>query len=182
MDDMDIRNIFEQAKRGDRAAFETVYTTYYAPIYRYLYVRTRNKELSEDLAQDTFLKAYASIGSFTPTRSHPLAYLYTIARNTLIDSRRKRRVERVGDEFLESVPDTAPHAEAQAAASEEHAVLLEHLRRLSDEQQEVITMKFMAELSTAEIAEITGKRADALRQTLSRGLRALRRQIKTPIV
>lgn len=174
MDGIDIRAIFEKAKGGDKAAFEEVYTTYYKPIYRYLYVRTRSKELAEDLAQDTFLKAYASIGSFKFTGSSPLAYLYTIARNVLIDSRRKRRLETLGEEFLELVPDTAPRAEEQAAASQDHAAVLKRLKQLSDEQQEVITMKFMSGLTTKEIAEATGKSAEALRQTLSRGLRALR--------
>jgi RNA polymerase sigma-70 factor (ECF subfamily) len=177
MDD-DIREVLERAKNGEKEAFSRVYTEYYSPIYKYLFVRTHNKELTEDLTQDVFLKAYKSLSSFKSTGSSPLAYFYTIARNTLIDFRRKRNIDTVTDEdIFERIKDTSHDAEKNpedaAIHSEDSRKIHEYIHKLTEEQREIITLKFMNGLENKEIAEITGKTEAAIRQMQVRALRTL---------
>lgn len=173
-----------RAKAGDQAAFEQLYTLYYTPIYRYLFYRLRgNKRDAEDMAQDVFIKIYNSFSHYEPSEANPLPYFYTIARNTLIDSSRKRKVELVNlsedDTTLENAPDEADLASDSYAKSEDAKELHEKIALLPSEQQDVITLRFIQELSTKETAEALGKTEEAVRQLQSRGLKSLRTLFKT---
>jgi RNA polymerase sigma-70 factor (ECF subfamily) len=169
-----IHDLFEKAKTGDTDAFSTIYQEYYSPVFKYLYYRTQNKELSEDLAQDVFVKTLASVSTFQITDKSPLAYLYTIARNTLIDWRRKKKTISLSDEeLIDVVSENEPSPEDAFIVATNKDLVRECLAQLNDDQREIVSLKFLDELSNKEIAEITGKREDAIRQIQVRGLRAL---------
>lgn len=171
---IDIKSIIIKAREGDQEAFSLLYKEYYVPVYRYIYLRIRSKEQSEDLTQDVFLKIYKSIGSLNPTGDSPLGYFYTIAKNTLIDFWRKKNLSTVSDDdFLLSVPDSGPNAFDAAKLKEESSIIHECLAELSRDQREIITLKFVNDLSNQEIAKITGKKETAVRQLQVRGLRTL---------
>ncbi|MBV9349189.1 MAG: RNA polymerase sigma factor [Patescibacteria group bacterium] len=175
----DIRKVLQKAKKGDTEAFSLIYTDYYSPIYKYIYTRTGSKEQAEDLTQEVFLKAYRSIKSFRITDASPLAYFYTIARNAVIDFRRKQSIVKVQNlEIIEAVGDESPNAEDRAIREEQWEYVQECLQRLTEDQQEIITLKFMSGLTNKEISAMTGKSEMAIRQTQSRGLRTLGKLFK----
>ena len=175
----DIRDILTRAQAGDSDAFGLLYSEYYVPIYRYIYLRTKNPEQTEDLTQDVFLKIYKTIGSIDPTVSSPIGYFYTIARNTLIDYWRKKSTATVSDdELISQVADASPGALDAASLKEQSSLLYECLEELTEEQREVITLRFIQELSTAEIAAQLGKKETAIRQMQVRGLRTLSKIFK----
>lgn len=170
----DIQAIITKAKEGDSEAFSLLYKEYYVPIYRYIYLRIRNKEQSEDLTQDVFLKIYRSIATLAPTGDSPLSYFYTIAKNTLIDFWRKRNLNSVSDdEHLLNIADPSPTALDAASLKEKSSLLHECLEQLTRDQREVITLKFINDLSNEEVAKIVGKKETAVRQLQVRALRTL---------
>lgn len=169
-----IHEAIQQAKQGDSQAFELIYKECYAPIYRYIHGRTKSREQAEDLTQDVFMKIYRNIGTVTASDHSPLAYFYTIARNTLIDFWRKKGGDTVADdELMSELADSAENPMQNAHTNERSAILYECLEKLTDDQREVITLKFINELSTEEIAEQLGKKETAVRQLQVRGLRSL---------
>ena len=172
----DARDLLLRAKRGEQAAFDELYKLYFTPIYRYIYLRVRDKVEVEHLAQDVFIKVFHSIQSFEVTTASPLAYFFTVARNTIIDFWRKNRdkVEYGKDDFMVQVPDTAPGAAELFDRQELKAVLYKGLNKLTPEQREAITMRYFNDVPTREIAKHLGKNEEAVRQLQSRGLKALR--------
>ena len=171
--------LVRQAKAGDARAFGQLYELYFTPVYRYIYIRVNDKVLTEDLTQTVFMKVYQTIGRFEVRSVSPLAYFFTVARNTVIDHWKRRREIRFSD--VES--DAEPFAEVadgsvDIAVAVDRSVtadlLTDALATLSDEQRDMLSLKFLGGLSTKEIATVMGKREDAVRQLQSRGLRALR--------
>ena len=110
----DLREVIEAAKAGDQEAFSYIYELYFKPVYRYLYFRTGSPDDSQELAQEVFLKAYKSFGRYTYSTHDPLAYFYTIARNTLIDRGRKLLDTSLGEPRASNLADEAARARGRA--------------------------------------------------------------------
>jgi len=174
----DSRRLMRLAKGGDRAAFAEVYDRYFTPVYRYIFFRVRSRAEAEDLTQAVFLKAYEAIERFEDRGKEPLAYFFTIARNAIINFWRKKK------EFLTEKPEHDFHERGGALDIEDDlevkesvTIIRKGLSLLTDEQAEVISLKFISELSNKEIAEALGKSEEAVRQLQSRGLRELRKHL-----
>jgi RNA polymerase sigma-70 factor (ECF subfamily) len=178
----DQKMLMHSAKEGDVAAFGQLYEIYFTPIYRYIYLRVRNKAEAEDLVQGVFLKVYQSVGDFEERGSSPLAYFYTIARNTVIDFwRKKKEVVENPEEILVKIPTPEESPQASIEKKETMAGVEKALENLTDEQQEVVIMKFINDLSNKEISEILGKSEEAIRQLQCRALKALRKNLESRI-
>ena len=173
-----IREYFLKAKEGDSEAFAYIYTEYFTPIWRYILTRTKNREDADELTQDVFVKAYKSIERFNLRDVSPLAYFYTIARNVVIDWRRKKRDIATDEELLALVPDDGITPAEWAVQEEGKALLAKALPELTDGVREVIELRFLQELSTEEIAKKLGKSEGAIRQLQMRGLQHLRKILK----
>lgn len=171
-------DIIERAKHGDHESFSWLYTTYFTPVYRYIYYRTGSRADAEDIVQNVFLKAYESFDRYSYRGTSPLAYFYTIARNLVIDHRRKMHVAVAPDEQLSLIADPQgtplDHASQRSDADHLHA----RLQMLPDDQQEAIALKYISDLSNEEISAILGKSQDSVRQLQSRGLKSLRQIFK----
>ena len=178
---IDIIDIVKRAKAGDGEAFGYLYNEFYTPVYRYIYFRIGiwSQETAEDLAQEVFLKAYNSFSNYTYSGKSPLAYFYTIARNLLIDTGRKKRVkiERLDleDKLIEEIPDTSENILEQNMRKENEEDLHKKISQLSEDQQDVIILKFIDRLSNAEISKVLNKSEVSVRQLQSKGLKSLRK-------
>lgn len=168
-----IGEIIERAKAGDHAAFALLYSVYVTPVYRYVFMRLRNKDDAEDIAQETFMKAYQAIGRYQDEGVGMLPYLFTIARNLLINHTKKKRPETFLPEEMNK-HGGGESAAVTAEARERSEAIARALQVLSDSEREVIELKFFGERSYAEIAEILGKREDAIRQHVARSMKKLR--------
>jgi RNA polymerase sigma-70 factor (ECF subfamily) len=170
-----LKDIIERAKSGDKSAFSEIYQKYFIPIYRYVYFRVGNKEDAEDITQEVFTKAYVSFDKFKLEAVSPLAYFYTIARNSVIDLGRKKKNSAEASDLLDEFDSKVLNPEEVSAKKEESKMLLEAIGGgLSESEQDVILMKFFDGLSNKEIASILEKEEGAVRQLQSRGLRDLR--------
>ncbi|MFA6552702.1 MAG: sigma-70 family RNA polymerase sigma factor [Candidatus Paceibacterota bacterium] len=174
----ELKELVEKAKNGDKEAFSLIYQKFFTPLYRYIYFRVGSKEDAEDLIQEVFTKAYLSFSKFKFTGSSPLAYFYTIARNTIIDQGRKKKHNIDSDDDVDSHKGDGDSPEESAAKNEDAKMLKLAIEELTESEQDVIIMKFFDGLSNKEIAEILGKEEGAVRQLQSRGLRDLRDILK----
>jgi RNA polymerase sigma-70 factor (ECF subfamily) len=176
----EIHELIRKAQSGDKDAFGQLYTHFYTPVYRYLLVRIRNRSDAEDLAADTFVKFFNAIPDFALTRQSPLPYLFTIARNTLIDQvRKKSHSSSIEDEELFAIPDLGPDAEEIASEGEDAELIRAVIPQLPPGERSAVTLRYFDGLSTKECAELLGKSEEAVRQLLSRGLRRMKKILES---
>lgn len=171
------RNLIILAKEGDQTAFGLLYEEWYAPLYRFILVRVTSKEIAEDLVQDVFLKVFASLDRFEIRAAHPLGFLYTTARNTIIDYHKKKKPERLDEETAGEIPDEhvrGPQRDAEVAW--DVGLLGIALRTLTREQQDVIMLRLIEQRPVKEVAEMMNKSEEAVRQMQVRALRSLKVQ------
>ncbi|GAB4282940.1 MAG: hypothetical protein Kow0080_36890 [Candidatus Promineifilaceae bacterium] len=166
-------DLVRRAKQGDRAAFAAIYDRHYRAVFNYIFYRVGDTPLAEDLTADVFVRLVEKIHTFTPDRPI-LAWLYTIARNRVIDHHRRN-----GRATLVSLDDNLDAAEDDPAAAADahlrHAALTAALSQLTEEQRLVILLKFVEECSNACAAAVLGKTEGAVKSLQHRALAALER-------
>ncbi len=171
------QDLIQRACRGDGDAFGQLYESTLTRVYRYIYFRVTDDETAEDLTSKVYLKAWQNLPRFQASSSPFIAWLYTIARNTVIDHYRTSRQESHLDEIT-SLPDRDPLPQEQC----EHRMDADSLRRalhhLTPEQRDVVTMKLLDGLSTEEIATRLRKTPGAIRAVQMRGIQALAKIIR----
>lgn len=171
-------------KHKDKQAFVEAYDLYVDQLYRFVYFKVGSKEEAEDLTSMVFLKCWnyvyeGHLGDYQTLK----ALLYKIARNTIIDHYRKngKRQEISLDDVNGSpvIIDEKQDPEDQAAISFDFTRLMEEkLPQLKDEYREVIVLRFINELSIAEISKVLGKTAGNVRVMIHRALDSLQQLVK----
>lgn len=178
---MDNNELIGRAVGGDHAAFDQLYRSAYAPVYRFIYLRVKSKDDAEDITQDVFTKMLHARPQSTSESGSLLPYLFTVARNAVIDWSRKKR-PLYDDDALATVADGAVSAETQFDTDADIARVLVGLAKLSEAEEAVLTLRYLNGLTTKEVADLLGKSEEAIRQALSRGLRHLRSLLEgTPV-
>jgi len=161
-----------KAQRGDREAWGKLYELYVDRVYRYVASKMEAME-SEDITEQVFLKAFQSLPSYKWKGVAFSSWLFTIARNLVIDWGRKRYSQRryLAKEVIPSQPDPQEMAEERALIRE----MVKAVERLTEAQQEVIRLRFVAGLSLEDTAKIMGKSLGAIKALQHAALDNLRR-------
>jgi RNA polymerase sigma-70 factor (ECF subfamily) len=176
-DNGQIQDLVERAQLGDRSALEELYLIHFDRIYSYLHMSVGSRHDAEDLTTQTFVKMLESIGRFR-RRSAPFsAWLFRIAHNLAMDHFRARRRWQPEEEIPEPVGAEENSAEEQALASIGDASLLELIARLSPEQRQVLTLKFVFRFSNGEAAAILDKTEGAVKSLQHRALASLHKHL-----
>lgn len=161
-------------------AFDKVYTEVFTPVFKYLRARlTGDALLAEDLAQETIVKLYK--GQWRIRKDEAiLPYAMRIAQNTLIDHWRKNKNVSVTqlDETTYTMTEEPSPAEI-LQAEDERTILLSALNRLPELQAQALTLYYLQDSSTGEIAEIMRTSDANVRQMISRGRKALKAYLST---
>ncbi len=165
------------AKNGDADAFGHLYETYLDRIYRYIYFRVTDEQTTEDLISQVFAKAWENLRRYQPSGRPFIAWLYTIAHNTVIDHYRTRK-DTVALENTIALASDAPDPHEQVEMHVESDHLRVALQALTPDQQQVIVLKFISGLTTEEIARQLQKTPGAVRALQMRALQALARRMK----
>jgi RNA polymerase sigma-70 factor (ECF subfamily) len=176
------RQLVLQAQGGNSEAFGQLYDAYMERIYRFVYFRVEDQQTAEDITSQVFLKAWGNLDRFSFNRTPYLAWLYTIAHNAVIDHYRTRKVTAALDDVQLSQQDHAEVVEHGIDLSAEMKVVKEALQGLTDDQQKVLTLKFIEGMTNHEIARHLGKREGAIRALQMRGLQALAKQLEENMV
>jgi len=171
--------LVERAK-VDPEAFGMLYQQYVDRIHNYIYYRVSNHHDAEDLTARTFQQALSHIGRYV-NRGVPFsAWLYRIAHNIVANwyrSRSRRRFISLDDLIVVSSREkTAPDAIAER--NEERAVLLQAIRRLPEDRQQLLILKFTDRHSNREIGQIMGRTEGAIKSLYHRTLLALRDELQ----
>jgi RNA polymerase sigma-70 factor, ECF subfamily len=176
------RQLVLQAQAGNSEAFGHLYDAYMERIYRFVYFRVEDQQTAEDITSQVFLKAWSNLDRFSFNRTPYLAWLYTIAHNAVIDHYRTRKVTTALDDVQLSQPDHSEIVENEIDLTVEMQSVKTALQALTDDQQKVLTLKFIEGMSNNEIARHLGKREGAIRALQMRGLQALARQLEEKMV
>jgi RNA polymerase sigma-70 factor (ECF subfamily) len=173
----DVRRLVERAQEGDRQALEDLYLLHFDRIYSYLHMSVGNRHDAEDLTTQTFMKMLESIKRFRWQSAPFSAWLFRIAHNLAMDHFRASRRWQPEEEVPEPTDETEPSAEAAALQSIGRQSMLELIEDLSQEQKQVLTLKFVFNLPNAEVATILGKTEGAIKSLQHRALVSLQKQI-----
>jgi len=174
---VEVRKLVERAQGGDRAALEDLYLIHFDRIYSYLHMTVGNRHDAEDLTTQTFLRMLESIGRFRWQSVPFSAWLFRIAHNLSMDHFRAARRVQPEEEIPEPEGVEADSAELEALHSIGRQSLLELIETLSEEQQQVLTLKFVFNFANGEVATILGKTEGAIKSLQHRALVSLQRQI-----
>jgi RNA polymerase sigma-70 factor (ECF subfamily) len=170
------REIVQRAQRLDQRALAWLYECYYPRVYSYILLQLGDAQQAEDIASETMLKMLEALPRYK-FRGVPFsAWVFRIARNCLIDHRRRRgrRVEVRLDTVAEAQAQD-PSPAARAEMSESYEKLRRALAQLTDEQRQVVILKFVQGLDNRTIAKVLGRREGAIKSLQYRALQALKR-------
>ena len=175
-----VPDVIDRARNGDRGAFAELYDTHVDSVYRYLLYRVREPSDAEDLASEVFTRAFANIHRYRWQGKSFLAWLYTIARNAVTDRRRRDRPTVDLDDAF-GLAENGPTAHERAVHGEEVDALRGAVKHLTTEQQEVLVLRFVENLSSRQVAKILGKNEGAIRALQFRALGRLRKILHDPV-
>jgi RNA polymerase sigma-70 factor, ECF subfamily len=175
-----VRRLVERARHGDRSALEELYLMHFDRIYSYLHLSVGNRHDAEDLTTQTFVRMLESIERFEWRKVPISAWLFRIAHNLAVDHFRAGRRWQPEEEVPEPPGRVERSAEDAALHSIGRRSMLEMIEGLSEDQQQVLTLKFVFDFSNAEVATILGKTEGAVKSLQHRALASLQRQLTGP--
>lgn len=153
-----ILNNIEKAKKGDQVAFTFLLDHFWNEVYGFMLKRTENETDTEDIVIETFAKAFDKIATYNPEFGFN-TWLIAIAKNVHIDLLRKKKsslfVEITDEEDQQAytVADSTPTVEDQLIKDQNLSSLLNCIKQLKPQYQEVIQLRYFQELTYQEIAD-----------------------------
>jgi RNA polymerase sigma-70 factor (ECF subfamily) len=185
-EDRDTARVVGRFQAGDKEAFSTLYTRYFSRVYNYLRVAIRDHHEAEDLTQQVFTQAFASLPKYERRKQPFRAWLFKIARNAALRQlQRQARVELVDPAELDEYREAGEVGEA----AEMDVPQLDGLDWITDgdlhlfverlplPQRQVLTMHYMLGLRSEEIARVLGRKPSDVRMLHHRGLEYLRERL-----
>ena len=171
--------LFSRLKSKDKQAFVRAYDLYINQIYRFVYFKVGSKEEAEDLTSAVFLKTWNYVQSGNAINYKTLrSLIYKIARNAVIDHYRKTSDQKnisIDSPISEAdLIDNNQDLKKQAEIASDMELVEVKLTKLKDEYREVVVLRFINELSIAEIADVLDKSKGNVRVLVYRALKALR--------
>jgi len=157
-----------------REAFETLYAEHAQPLFGFLAYRTGDRVLAEDLLADTFVRALQARRRFDPRRASEKTWLYSIALNLLRDHVRRTDAER---RALERTPVPAAAEEPAVEQIGDRDALSRAMSALSDEEREALALRYGADLTMPEMAQLLGEKLTTVDGRVHRALRKLREEL-----
>jgi RNA polymerase sigma-70 factor, ECF subfamily len=177
-----------EAAQADPARFEALYRKYLAQVYSFAYYELHDHHEAEDATERTFLAALANLARFEE-RARPTdgdgastfrVWLFQIARNVIAERRRLGR--RRPEAPLEAAATVAAPVDLQGEVERHDAAQAAWgaVARLSDDRRRALILRFVDEMSTAEIAGVLGRSEGAVRVLIHRALRSVARDLDDP--
>jgi RNA polymerase sigma-70 factor (ECF subfamily) len=160
----------------DPDAFGQLYELYIDRIGRYIYYKVGLREDAEDLTEQVFLKAWENAQGFRGEPGQFPVWIYRLAHNLVIDYRRTHKQTTELHEFIE---DSRPLPEEIVGARLDNEMLQAAIAKLTDEQQQVVILRFIHGLPHAQVANIMGKNEVAVRGIQYRAIVALQRILRS---
>lgn len=175
---MNEKALIKKCQHGDRQAFDALIRLYYDYVSGFLLKTTANETLSEDLTQETFLKMIRNIEKFDPgSRAGFGTWLITIAKNCYIDHLRRNRI------YLEDIESLPIEEERNVAEEVEQKLRYEQvlaaMETLPPEQALAIRLKYVEDMTLAQIAQRFGVQPKTIKSRIHDGTVKLRRKLNS---
>jgi RNA polymerase sigma-70 factor, ECF subfamily len=171
-------DLIQRARQGDQRALVDIYERYQPSVFTYVFYRVGDQETAEDLTSEVFTRMLTNLPRYQSRGKPILAWLYTIARNLVIDHYRQNNNTRHVP-LEEHIVDSEKSHPVQAAEKNlAHECLRRALKHLTEEQRQVIMLKFIESREISELVDILGKNERAIRSLQHRALVALHRMMK----
>jgi RNA polymerase sigma-70 factor (ECF subfamily) len=167
--------VIEAAKCNPKE-FAQLYRAYVRPIYRYVFSRLGNSVDAEDLTSQIFIEALKDLPRYHH-HGYFLAWLFSIARHRLLNFQQRHPPE-ANLELLDEQESPITDPLSQVIQGEERRSLLRSIRTLKEEEQDLLRLRFVADLSYAEIGLLLGRSEDAIKKQTYRLLARLENQIE----
>lgn len=164
---------FLRLKSGDSDAFAFFYDKYVVRIYRFVLIKVSNKQVAEDLTQEIFLKVWQHLVDKKDIRSFQ-SFIFRIAYNSVVDHYRQNNKQELPLDYANENEDLSTDDASDIDQKIDSDVLLQKIRELKPEYQEVLLLRYIESLSIDEIAEITQKEKNNIRVLIHRALNKLK--------
>jgi len=175
------RDLVAQVCQGDQEAFRLIFDRYSRPVIGFIYAMVSDRDLAEELTQETFVRAYRGIRGMNP-ETKMSTWLFGIARNVARESLRARvRANRqvdLEDKSVLDLSDREPVPVEKLLSKELNDLISRALSALDEDKRLVFTLKVFHHCSYEEIAEITGFSLAKLKSDLHRARAEMRRRIQ----
>ena len=174
----DLQSLIERAQAGDEYAFGEIFDLFYARIYGYSLRRVLDVAVAQDIASNTFFKAYRSLNKFEWRHEASLsAWMYRIACNEVVSYMRKQSKYKLEDPEMmsqyETPEDLRANYEKELDSKAQYVVLHKAISKLKERDQNIIHLFYFEHMSHDDIAEIVQMKAGAVRVSLHRAIKRL---------
>jgi RNA polymerase sigma-70 factor (ECF subfamily) len=170
----DLRDLIGRAQSRDPGAISDIYDRYAGMILRYIYLRVDEHELAQDLTQEVFIKVIHGIVRFEYRDEKSfLGWLYTIASNVLSSHQRRRRLRSTSFDLQDNLIDQRSQDTARTIT--DRVVLQQAMGQLTKDQQQVLALRFFADMTNSEIAGLLRRTEGAIKALQHRALQSLQR-------
>lgn len=177
---------------GDEAAFNELVKKYLQPVYNFVFQLVKDRLVSEDITQETFVKAWKNLKKFDPQRSRFTTlqgrqnksfktWIFAIAKNTAFDYFKKKKTvpfasftDEAGDNKLDNIADDSLALEEILATKEVAEQLAEKLEQIPEPYKIILLLHYKEDFSLPEIATILGAPYNTVKSRHSRALSALK--------
>ena len=156
--------------------FETVYEEQFSYVYNYVYMMLLNKEITEDIVSESFLKAYKNYSLYDPEKSGVRTWLCRIAKNTVIDHARSQSAKKVIS--IDEAPEPSYEEEYKALQSDANRRAFEVLKGLTQRERVFLALRYKLELSNDEVAALTNSNPKAVSEKYRRILAKSRKLLE----
>ena len=164
--------LVELASAGDQQAFEYLFTRYRDALTRLFEQRLGDKTMARDLLQETFIKVYLHLADYSESYTFG-QWVYTIARNTLVDHLRRRADDVSIDEKFIAPMATTPSPEESVIINQRTAHFEASLNEIPEDYRQIIEMRFLDEYTYEEIAEKLGRPLNTIKTQIRRAKAAV---------
>jgi len=156
--------------------FTEIYDRYVQNIYRFVYIKVSSSQIAEDITSEVFLKSWEKFKQIN-TIKNPRAYLYTVARNLVVDFYREKPRAVISIEEIE-IPGEMGAEQAEKEKSD-LIIVKKALNKLNPEYQDIIILRHVNKVPIKDIARIMDKSKNATRVMLHRAIEQLKQEAKT---
>ncbi len=170
-------HVINEVLGGNTSAYSDLVDKYKSYVYTIAYKILNNDEDAEEAAQDTFIKGYQALSSFSG-KSKYSTWLYRIAFNTSISYKRKRRIEVSGLESIEHQISSNDDTSINLKKQDQRAVIEKALHALNPLDSTIITLFYLKERNLEEISQITGLKISAIKVKLFRSRKRMAEKLK----
>ncbi|PKR77672.1 RNA polymerase subunit sigma-70 [Halalkalibacillus sediminis] len=178
MSDRDLE-LYDAIQSGDKRALGELYEKYEKLLYSFAFKMTRNRELSEEVVQEVFIKIWTKKGIYQKKRGKFSSWILTVARNMAIDIMRKKKVQTYTLEERDSVYSEEPLTEELFEWKEDAGRVREAMGRLNEDQREVIHLFYFDALSQQKISERLGIPLGTVKGRIRLALNHLKKHLAT---